>query len=485
MADANHADELLSTHLEDAAEVVLKKMDVHYNEFDKLFRRILEEIEWKKDQPNARDRAELLLRALALLLFRTSDYQRKSRFQHRTHKSLRKSEDEAWREIFVALLWGTFPRLSSTMRMSAQDLGGLHLNAEIHVHPEVQRTLVRIARDAGLPALTAGGKLQDADFGTAQFLAGDVDVRLARLLQETDRHAAKPSKFGDISQLARDLIAQYYLFLNSLFEQAAEKVIENIADSRDALAGEHYRYLTQELWEAKDPIQWAQFRLLKALADIVSAHDFPADDSHVSGVANSTAQEAALSAELGVSINLSSSMSEPAPLVVVYLPNEDNYSEVKEAIAGVLDAFGMEILSEGGIIHGSIWQSFVAVFKRRTTEEQADQALTKVQRAVELRGVDKPQADVTRTQSESVAKLLDSLKDNPSALIQIGNILVAKVNGIPIALELSQVQLVHLQSNPLLYTDPARAVDELGKIQGLPNGSADELNLPRTFGQIH
>ena len=177
-------------------------------------------------------------------------------------------------------------------------------------------------------------------------------------------------------------------------------------------------------------------------------------------------------------------MSDPAPLVVMYLPNEDSYPEVRQAIADLLDAFGMEILTDGGTVRGSVWQSLVAVFKRRVTEEQADQALTKVQRAVELREVDKPQADVTRTQSESVAQLLDSLKDNPSALIQIGNILVAKVNGTPIALELSQVQLCHLQANPSALTDPGRAVAELTRIQGLPNTLVDDPNLPGMIGPV-
>jgi hypothetical protein len=56
------------------------------------------------------------------------------------------------------------------------------------------------------------------------------------------------------------------------------------------------------------------------------------------------------------------------------------------------------------------------------------------------------------------------------------------VNGTPIALELTQAQLCHLQSNPLIYGDPVRAMEELGKVQGLPSDPSQVTSLPQSDG---
>ncbi|GAA0980650.1 hypothetical protein GCM10009555_047510 [Acrocarpospora macrocephala] len=459
MADRHNAEDLLAAHVANATMAALDMLGIS----EKEFLRALEETVAKRGRPKGRrEDAEWILRALS----RTFD-------QVPAPRPLKR---EAWHVIFAALLWGMFPNLSTAVgaRRFPGDLkGGPGYRSHPRSAPETDtyRELMRIARDAGLPTLVDGGSLQDADFGTVEFLASGFDVRLARAFTDLE-HKAKASKKRD-RRHREEIVQEFYASIFAAFAQTAGEAI-------DRLKGSVGRFLATVV----DPVQSAQFLLLKTLGEIAGSYEEP-EGRYANTPVGRVKREALLAAELRVNQTVSSALSDPAPIVVMYLPNEESYPEVKQAIADLLDAFGMEILLEGGIVQGSVWQSFVAVFKRRITEEQADQALTKVQRAVELRGVDKPQADVTRTQSESVAQLLDSLKDNPSALIQIGNILVAKVNGVPIALELSQAQLFHLHANPTLYTDPARAVEQLSRIQGPPNTPADDPSLPGMIRPLH
>lgn len=47
------------------------------------------------------------------------------------------------------------------------------------------------------------------------------------------------------------------------------------------------------------------------------------------------------------------------------------------------------------------------------------------------------------------------MADTPNAVIQIGSVLLVKVDGIPRVRNLTQAELAYLQRNPELFRDPA------------------------------
>jgi hypothetical protein len=51
--------------------------------------------------------------------------------------------------------------------------------------------------------------------------------------------------------------------------------------------------------------------------------------------------------------------------------------------------------------------------------------------------------------------LLTALADTPNAAIQIGSVLLVKIDGVPRVRNLTQAELAYLQRNPDLFRDPA------------------------------
>lgn len=63
--------------------------------------------------------------------------------------------------------------------------------------------------------------------------------------------------------------------------------------------------------------------------------------------------------------------------------------------------------------------------------------------------------------SDAIAKLITALTDTSSAVIQVGSVLLVKVEGTILVRQLTQRELAHWHKNPGLFTDPADALAEL------------------------
>ncbi len=117
-----------------------------------------------------------------------------------------------------------------------------------------------------------------------------------------------------------------------------------------------------------------------------------------------------------------------------------------------------------------------AWFTKAATSREAEDVLEKLRRALELQTLDRPQAEVNSTQATAVAGLVSSLQGTPQALIQIGSLLIVKVNDVPIVVTLSQRQLLHMESHPSLFRDPCAALDKLQEIQEIGESSGNQEN---------
>ena len=87
--------------------------------------------------------------------------------------------------------------------------------------------------------------------------------------------------------------------------------------------------------------------------------------------------------------------------------------------------------------------------------------LQKVERGIELHLVHKQQAEIDSMQGDAVAKLLTALEHTPDALVQIGSVLLIKVDGVPAVRNLTQVELRYLERNPRPLRSPATILEAL------------------------
>jgi hypothetical protein len=87
--------------------------------------------------------------------------------------------------------------------------------------------------------------------------------------------------------------------------------------------------------------------------------------------------------------------------------------------------------------------------------------LRKLERGIELHALHKAQAEVDEKQGSTVAQLLTALEHTPTALIQIGSLLIVKVDGVPAVRNLTQLELRHLEQNPQLLGDPGAVLEAL------------------------
>ncbi len=144
---------------------------------------------------------------------------------------------------------------------------------------------------------------------------------------------------------------------------------------------------------------------------------------------------------------------------------EGAINAISEAISDVLKAFGFTVADEFPEIKGSWFKKWFAKSKDVLSQPEVMERLEKIERAVVLKAIDRPQADVDEKQASAIAKLINSLDKVPNAAVQAGSVLVVKltINNSPViqARTLSQEEMIELENNQLLLQNPAEVLGKL------------------------
>lgn len=151
--------------------------------------------------------------------------------------------------------------------------------------------------------------------------------------------------------------------------------------------------------------------------------------------------------------------------VTVYLAQDQGHQVVEDALADLLTAFDLEVVENLPPLRGSWYRDVVASSRRALTSRELGERLRKVERGIELQLLHKQQAEIDSMQGDAVAKLLTALEHTPDALVQIGSVLLVKVDGVPAVRNLTQLELRHLEHNPRLLTSPATILDALQAVE--------------------
>lgn len=140
-------------------------------------------------------------------------------------------------------------------------------------------------------------------------------------------------------------------------------------------------------------------------------------------------------------------------------------SSISGAIADLLVAYGFTVADEFPEIRGSWFKKWFAKSKDVLSQPEVVERLEKIERAVELKAIDRPQAEVDDKQASAIAKLIKSLDKVPNAAVQAGSVLVVKLTTpkgpVIQARTLTQSEMVELENNQLLLQDPAEVLGKL------------------------
>ena len=141
---------------------------------------------------------------------------------------------------------------------------------------------------------------------------------------------------------------------------------------------------------------------------------------------------------------------------------------VEKSIRDLLDATGFEVADEFGARKGSWFGKWIARTKEFASQPEVNERLKKLERALELKGLIKPQTEADERLAGAASMLLQALDKVPNAAIQIGSLLLVKTldNGESSVFvrSLTQKEVLHIETNQRLLEDPATVLEKLAAL---------------------
>ncbi|MEU9690593.1 TetR/AcrR family transcriptional regulator [Amycolatopsis japonica] len=147
--------------------------------------------------------------------------------------------------------------------------------------------------------------------------------------------------------------------------------------------------------------------------------------------------------------------------VSMYLGSGENAVEVEAAVRAVLDTQGIDIVEPGEPVIGSWFRLMLGRTKKTLTSEQMADLMARVERAIELQLLHKPQAEINAAELDGVAKLITALGKEQNACVQIGSVFLLKVDGTIVSRTVSQREMAFLERNSGLLSTPREVLGAL------------------------
>lgn len=160
------------------------------------------------------------------------------------------------------------------------------------------------------------------------------------------------------------------------------------------------------------------------------------------------------------SVDIKQMIDSPLP-VSVYLEDgqESTIGHVMSALKTIGDKAGFELVAENAPICGSFWQKFRAKASDPRTQREVGEWLIKVGRAAEVQGLAVPESEANMQNAQGLALIIEALKGEPAAVIQLGPLVVVKVRrpdgeSAILGRILTAKELRMLEVDPGLLKDP-------------------------------
>lgn len=164
----------------------------------------------------------------------------------------------------------------------------------------------------------------------------------------------------------------------------------------------------------------------------------------------------------------------------------DTVSAISTAVTDVASVLGLEVAYEYPLVEASWFKRWFARTRDVATRPEIADRLMKLERAIELQGLQVPQAQVDLAQAEAATKLITAMPDDIPAAAQVGSLLVISVPGHALMTRtLTQQELITLETHQDLLTDPETTLKRLTELctGKAPEGSS-RVSLPKSFGEL-
>jgi hypothetical protein len=150
--------------------------------------------------------------------------------------------------------------------------------------------------------------------------------------------------------------------------------------------------------------------------------------------------------------------------------SEDDWAGplIEASIREMLGKLGAQSFIVSEVIISSWYSSVTAIF-RQASDSNAG-ATSK--RAIEVQVLERFQASVDSVSGNTVANLIPALNGTRRAVIQIGSILLVKVDDTVVVRQLSPREMLHWREHPGLFKDPASALVELQRANNASDAEA-------------
>jgi AcrR family transcriptional regulator len=158
--------------------------------------------------------------------------------------------------------------------------------------------------------------------------------------------------------------------------------------------------------------------------------------------------------------------------VQIYLENEAAAPAVEESLNELLRELGFVEVDGSAPVLGSWHRKFTLGFKKACDSE----AMSEARRFAEIQLLDRFQAGIDAATGDAVSKLILALNNTRGAVLQVGSVLLVKVDDTVVVRQLTVREMLHWQQNPGLFKDPSRA---LGELQRAFEKSESELSPDR------
>jgi len=154
--------------------------------------------------------------------------------------------------------------------------------------------------------------------------------------------------------------------------------------------------------------------------------------------------------------------------VSIYLEDgrESTVRDVQSALQIVADEVGFELIAEFNPVYGSFWQRFRAKASDPHMQEEIYDRLIKLERSAEVRLLAVPESQANMQNAQGLAAIIESLKGESAAVIQLGPLVVVKAptSGVGSAIlckVLTAKELRMLEARPDLLKDPCGLMAQL------------------------
>jgi hypothetical protein len=139
---------------------------------------------------------------------------------------------------------------------------------------------------------------------------------------------------------------------------------------------------------------------------------------------------------------------------------------VQQAVRLALAELGFELTAESDPIYGSFWQRARAWSKEPQTKKALAERVAKLERAAEVHLLALPESQANLQNAQGAAAIIEALKDETAAVVQLGPLLIVKVpdpggRSITLCKTLTASELKKLEQNPGLLADPIELVAQL------------------------